>query len=140
MSYVGFFGFRSAERNKESDFARLAPTKSALVAALSSLESEITGLSRRREAAREQLCHLIGSESGIYYEREEAEESLLSKVERELMLATRRVAELQRQRDRLQKMDAILKSLFDGDNHSANVRSGDMDRQGAASEEVVCFF
>ena len=56
---------------------------------------------------------LIGAESGIYYEREAAEEKILSEAERDLMIATRRVAELERQRDRLREIDITLQSLFE---------------------------
>jgi hypothetical protein len=109
---LGLFQFRSVDRDRRSDLARLEPIRTALAAALSSLDSEIAGIIERREAAREQVSMLIGSESGLYYEREAPEEKLLSAAERELMNATRRVAELERQRDRLREMDVTLKSLY----------------------------
>ena len=56
---------------------------------------------------------LIGSETAIFFEREAADEKMLSAAECELMIATRRVAELQRQRERLREADMTVQSLLE---------------------------
>jgi hypothetical protein len=113
MNSLGLFQFRSTARDRRDDLGRLEPIKTALAIALTSLDSEIAGISRRQDEAREQVCILIGSESAIYFEREAADEKILSVAERELMIATRRVAELRRQRETLGEADMTLQSLLE---------------------------
>jgi hypothetical protein len=90
--------FRSADRDEQTDVARMAPVRGELRKALVSLEREESGLKLRLEEISTRTAVLMGNEDGVYFEREPAEEKLLVEAELEMMNAYRRLKTLRSQR------------------------------------------
>lgn len=89
--------FRSADRDQQTDAARMAPVRGELRKALSSLDREETGLKLRLEEISTRTAVLMGNEDGVYFEREPADEKRLVEAEAEMMNAYRRLKTLRSQ-------------------------------------------
>lgn len=89
--------FRAATRNSQVDAERITPVHGEVQKALRSLEREREGLGRRLEEARMRAAALMGTEDGIYGEREPADEKLLVEAEAQMMGAYDRLKALKAQ-------------------------------------------
>jgi VanZ family protein len=90
--------FRDKNRDLRNDLDRIEPIRDEFLRALSAIDHEEAGLTRRLEIARMYITELLGNEDGIYYERDPADEANLVEAEAQMMSAYRRIAELKTQR------------------------------------------
>ncbi len=93
--------FRAAERDVQSDAERLGGVLVVVRRALRSIEREKTGLGRRLEEARARAATLMGTEDGIYAEREPDDEQMLVEAETQMMHAYDRLKALASQQTAL---------------------------------------
>lgn len=93
--------FRSPERDLQSDIQRIAPLRADIANALTGIEREREGLTRRLEEARLRAASLLGNEDGIYYEREPTEEQMLVEAETQMKHAEMRLQQLAAQQGML---------------------------------------
>lgn len=100
------FRFRSPERDKEGDTARISSVRRAIESAVLRAEDEMNGLSRRVEQGRTEAAFLCGNEisGGAFGDREAAQERKLRIAEERLRSGELRIAEL---RDHLAKLRAV---------------------------------
>lgn len=89
--------FRAATRDNRVDAERMGAVQSEVRKALRSIEREQDGLGQRLEEARARAATLMGTEDGIYGEREPADEKLLVEAEAQMMSAYDRLKALKSQ-------------------------------------------
>ena len=86
------FRFRSPQRDRQTDRARLMRIQQNVRAAVTDAEHELTGLRTRLEKARQSATFLLGGMEGG--EHGEARVSEIKSVEARLLVADRRIAQL----------------------------------------------
>jgi chromosome segregation ATPase len=87
------FRFRSPQRDKGTDQARLLSIRHAVRSAISSADSELRGLQARLENARQAAASLLGNDVDGS-DREPDHEAELRTAEERLLGAERRIGEL----------------------------------------------
>jgi hypothetical protein len=87
------FLFRSPQRDKGTDQARLSSIQNAVRAAVASANNELSGLQARLENARRSAASLLGNDVDGS-DREPAHETKLRSVEERLLAAEERVQRL----------------------------------------------
>jgi hypothetical protein len=88
------FRVRSLERNDEADARRLRSIERPLSIAMAEAQSEMEGLRRRLELARQRASVLVGDEPFESCDREPENEQLLLEAEEHLTVGERRVRQL----------------------------------------------
>ncbi len=120
--------FRHPDRDQQTDDNRNQAVRLALLRARHSLDEERQGLERRLEEARLRAASLLGTESGIYFEREPEDERMLSEAEAQMAYAGRRLAELSAQQSVFSTMLSTLPAPAPGfkqrDSLSSRLASG----------------
>lgn len=86
--------FRSATRDTRTDAIRLGAVLTGLDRGLASIDRERSGIARRLEEARLRAASLMGTEDGIFSEREPEDEAMLVEAEAEMRNACHRIAVL----------------------------------------------
>jgi len=100
------FRFRSPQRDKETDQARLAGIHHAARSAVTNAEHELSGIRARLEKARQTAAMLLGSlDSGG---RDDAHGSELRGAEERLLVAERRMVQLKAHLAALQRIESAL--------------------------------
>jgi hypothetical protein len=90
--------FRSGDRDHATDRQRLEGVRTAIHAAIASIDQEAAGLKRRLDEASDRAASIAGTDDDGYLQRDAAEEKLLSEAERQMMGASRRLDDLRMQR------------------------------------------
>ena len=100
------FHFRSPQRDRETDQARLARIHQTARSAVTNAESELNGLRARLERARQSASLLLGNiDNG---DREEASNSELRSVEERMLVAERRIMQLNDHLAALQRIETAV--------------------------------
>ncbi len=90
----GEFQARSADRDANTDRARVAAVSAALDEALRAAEAEHAGLSRRIEEVSERAAIASGNEGDEYLTRDAADSETLTRFEREMANGENRLKDL----------------------------------------------
>jgi chromosome segregation ATPase len=101
------FRSRSPDRDRENDRARLIRIQEAVCSSIASAESELNGLSARLESARQSAAFLLSNLD--YGGREETVKSQLKDVEGRLLVAEKRVQQLD---NRIETLEAIENMVY----------------------------
>jgi hypothetical protein len=88
------FKVRSFKRDNSADARRLSSIEQTLSAAIAEANSEMEGLRRRLESARQRASVLVGDETFESCDREPENEQLLLEAEEHLIAGERRVRQL----------------------------------------------
>jgi chromosome segregation ATPase len=104
--------FRSALRDRESDDARISSIRAVIQAAIRSAETELSGLSRRLEAAMADAATAYQSVDDSYAGRATADEARISSAESRLVAAQQRSTDLRHHIGRLQELEDVVKAKF----------------------------
>jgi hypothetical protein len=88
------FRVRSLERDDDADARRLSSIERPLSIAIAEAKSELEGLRRRLESARQRASVLVGDEPFESGDREPENEQLLLEAEEHLIAGERRVRQL----------------------------------------------
>jgi hypothetical protein len=100
------FGFRSPQRDRESDQTRLARVHQVVCSAVTDAESELNGLRGRLEKVRQSAIALVGTmENG---DGEEGHKSKLKTIEERLLVAERRIVRLKDHIAALQRIESAV--------------------------------
>jgi hypothetical protein len=103
--------FRSPIRDLKTDETWHQEVRSKLNDTLSQIERERVGVASRLERARDQASGIVGTEDGIYFERETEVEQMLCDAERQMALAIARLSSLAAQREKYRKLLQLLDSF-----------------------------
>jgi hypothetical protein len=101
------FRFRSPHRDKGSDQARLLSIRYAVRSAISSTDSELSGVQARLENARQASAALLGNDVDGS-EREPEHEAELRTAEERLLAAERRTGELKGNLGALRRIEDLI--------------------------------
>jgi hypothetical protein len=104
------FRFRSPERDKATDQARIGSIRGAIRSAMADAEKELSGLRRRLENARRTAGMLLGKMEGGGPDKNATLE--LKRVEERLIVAERRIVELRKHLAALQRIENIINVEF----------------------------
>ena len=88
------FRVRSLERDDDADARRLGSIERPLSIAIAEAKSEMEGLRRRIESARQRASVLLGDEPFESSNRESGHEQLLIEAEQHLIAGERRIRQL----------------------------------------------
>lgn len=90
--------FRSAERMRAGDEARLESVRAAIRGVIDAIDHERDGLRRRLDDISARVAGLADTDGDAYHDRSGAEEAALAEAERQLVWAYRRLDDLKSQR------------------------------------------
>jgi hypothetical protein len=103
--------FRSPERDRTTDLARIESIHKAIQAALTTASNEIAGVRTRLAAATQDAAVLAGTDVDDKH-RDAGQEKLLLEVERRLVAGGARVQQLDRHLDDLRRVERFLIQTF----------------------------
>jgi hypothetical protein len=103
------FQFRSSKRDQETDRRRIAIVENAVHSAVAGAEAEVAGLRTRISKARTSLTFLLARiEDGDHDVRSRAQ---LTDVERRLLAAEQRLAQMKEHLSRLHELEHLTSDL-----------------------------
>ena len=108
----GEFRTRSADRDRETDSATLGGVGKVIDEALSAMQAEIDGLSKRLSDARERASLAVGNDYDEHLTREPAMLRSLQKYEAQMRQATERLKVLEEDVGHLKFVRATFYSRF----------------------------